>query len=302
MKPLQSVWSVLALFLCANVSIHATAEDIALGDKIQSLTRNTNHRIISTVDLDFDTHHTQGMTRAKGHFFLSAVDAIDRAKGIGKGYLFRFNENGEHDKTITLGEGAAYHPGGIDFDGKHIWVSVAEYRPDSTSIIYRVDPDTMDAEEVFRFNDHLGGIVSTGTQLVGVSWGSRNFYRWELDPEGNVRDPDAPLRKSNPSHFIDYQDGQWIPDTNLILFGGVASYALPERQRGSASVGGIALVDVTTLMPQFEIPIPVYSKRGRVMNQNPIYAEVNEKGIQIHFIPDDSRSTLYTVEFSLRTK
>ena len=31
-----------------------------------------------------------------------------------------------------------YHPGGIDYDGRHIWVPVAEYRPNSRSIIYRV--------------------------------------------------------------------------------------------------------------------------------------------------------------------
>ena len=34
-----------------------------------------------------------------------------------------------------------YHPGGIDYDGRHIWVSVAEYRPNSRSIVYRIDPE-----------------------------------------------------------------------------------------------------------------------------------------------------------------
>jgi hypothetical protein len=52
---------------------------------------------------------------------------------------------------------------------------VAEYRPNSQSIIYRVDPETMKAEEMFRFKDHIGGLVrdTEDNSLHGVSWGSR---------------------------------------------------------------------------------------------------------------------------------
>jgi len=44
---------------------------------------------------------------------------------------------------IELTDGAKYHPGGMDYDGEHIWVSVAEYRPNSKRNIYRVDPNTL---------------------------------------------------------------------------------------------------------------------------------------------------------------
>jgi hypothetical protein len=44
-------------------------------------------------------------------------------------------------------------------ESTHIWVPVAEYRPDSRSIVYRVDPATLEATEVLRFADHIGGIV-----------------------------------------------------------------------------------------------------------------------------------------------
>ena len=85
---------------------------------------------------------------------------------------------------LKLGDGAIYHPGGIDYDGKDIWVPVAEYRPNSRSIIYRVDPATMKPTEMFRFADHIGGIVrnTDDNTLHGVSWGSRRFYRWTLGP------------------------------------------------------------------------------------------------------------------------
>ena len=81
-----------------------------------------------------------------------------------------------------------YHPGGIDYDGKSIWVPVAEYRPNSRAIIYRVDPQAMKATEVFRYGDHIGGIVhnTDDKTLHGVSWGSRRFYSWTLDGDGKV--------------------------------------------------------------------------------------------------------------------
>ena len=63
---------------------------------------------------------------------------------------------------------------------------MAEYRPNSRSIVYRVDPETMKAEEMFRFADHVGGLVhdTDSKSLHGVSWGSRRFYRWALDANG----------------------------------------------------------------------------------------------------------------------
>ena len=62
---------------------------------------------------------------------------------------------------LTLGEGTIYHPGGIDYDGTYIWVPVAEYRPNSRSIVYRVDPDTMKATEMLRVSPITSAPSST---------------------------------------------------------------------------------------------------------------------------------------------
>jgi hypothetical protein len=88
---------------------------------------------------------------------------------------------------LPLGEGSIYHPGGIDYDGRHIW-PVAEYRPNSRSIVYRVNPETMKATEILRFGDHIGALVhdTDDNTLHGVSWGSRRFYRFTLDDQGRV--------------------------------------------------------------------------------------------------------------------
>ena len=46
---------------------------------------------------------------------------------------------------IRVGASEMYHPGGMDYDGTSIWVPVAEYRPNSHSILYSVNPETMSA-------------------------------------------------------------------------------------------------------------------------------------------------------------
>ena len=117
--------------------------------------------------MKFTTHHPQGMVKIgemlvrvvrRGHGcepqrFPQLVDGYDRDMGEGVGHLFKVDMKGNLLADLTLGEGAIYHPGGIDYDGRYIWVPVAEYRPNSRSIIYRVDPATMKARRCFGFGD-----------------------------------------------------------------------------------------------------------------------------------------------------
>ena len=54
-------------------------------------------------------------------------------QGRGQGWLFRMSPQGELLGQAKLGEGPIYHAGGLDFDGRHLWVPVAEYRPGGAS-------------------------------------------------------------------------------------------------------------------------------------------------------------------------
>ena len=162
------------------------------------------------------------------------------------GHLFKFDASGHLIADFTLGEGTIYHPGGIDYDGTYIWVPVAEYRPNSRSIVYRVNPETMQAEEVFRFKDHIGAIVhdTDSHTLHGVSWGSRRFYRWKLERDGTVKDAGiAPerLRTLNTSHYVDYQDCKYAGRSRMLCTG-----VTELRQKPDAPpfrLGGIDLVE-----------------------------------------------------------
>ena len=67
--------------------------------------------------------------RVRTRRFPQLVDGYDRDVGEGVGHLFKVSLKGDLLTDLTLGEGAIYHPGGIDYDGRYIWVPVTEYRP-----------------------------------------------------------------------------------------------------------------------------------------------------------------------------
>lgn len=285
--------SLLLLISGGNSSAYPFP-DSTLIVKIRQLTPASTWQQVGSIPLDFPAHHPQGMVKIGSYFFMSSVEVIDRANGIGRGYLFKFDQTGKLLTRIQLGEGAIYHPGGIDFDGQYIWVPVAEYRPHSKSIVYKVDPTSLKAIEVFRFDDHIGGIVhNTDThQLHGVSWGSRTYYDWSLTGKGGVDNPKNAGAIRNPSYYIDYQDCHYVGNHQM-LCGGLKSYA-----QGSTLIrlGGLELVDLRTHQPAFQLPLPLYAPSGRPMTQNPFWVEATTTGLRVYFVPDDDRATMFVYE------
>lgn len=226
--------------------------------------------------------------------FAELQNGFDRDAGAGVGHLFKVDGKGQLLADLKLGEGTMYHPGGIDYDGKFIWVSVAEYRPNSHSIIYRVEPATMKATEVFRFADHLGGIVhNTDTHtLHAVSWGSRWFYRWTIDARGRVTNaatsPEK-LRQRNPAFYIDYQDCKYLGRSEM-LCGGLSNYA---ARNARLSLGGLELLDLATGRALHQLPFEQWTTSGLPMTQNPFWLEPTPRGLRAYFLPEDRQSTLY---------
>jgi hypothetical protein len=280
-----------------------------LEEKFQKLTRNNIWEQKEKFDLQFNTYHPQGMTKIGDLYYMSSVEIIekpakydqprdgyDRSPGKGIGHLFLFNEEGKLLKDLKFGEGNIYHPGGIAYDGKSIWLSVAEYRPNSKSIIYKVNPETMKSQEVFRTNDHIGGILRGEKQgtLKAVSWGSRTFY--EFNEKGKV------LRKSNnPSHFIDYQDCENAGKNNMICSG---ITELPQQGSATAKyeLGGLALLDMKTMDMVHELPITLVSPHGHAVTRNPVFLENTKQGLKMHAVPDDDQSSMLVYETNVSKK
>ena len=260
-----------------------------LADAVSALDRRSRFELIEEIRLDFPTHHPQGMAFAKGLTFLSSVEiheaprpAADpalRTPGRGTGHVFVLEAGGELIHDIDLGEDTVYHPGGIDFDGHHVWVSVAEYRAGSRSIVYTIDPDTFEVRERFRVDDHIGWILrDPGLDLVfGGSWGSRRLYTW--DTEGRLVD-----EWENPSHFVDYQDVQLL-GPGLLLCSGIS--LLPQADGTTLELGGLALVEPLRQRIRRDVPISVFSGAGHVITRNPVAVTADESGLLIHAAPDD---------------
>lgn len=289
----------------------AAAENGAIiAERVQKLTRSSQWKPVASVPINFPTFHPQGMVKIGDTVIFSSVeikvptkrypqpvDGYDRDAGEGVGHLFKMDLKGNLLGEVTLGDGSIYHPGGIDFDGKDIWVPVAEYRPNSHAIVYRVDPATLKATEMFRFPDHVGGIVrnTDDDTLHGVSWGSRRFYRWTLGSGGAVTDADQPpekLRTLNPSHYLDYQDCKYLAGQRQMLCTGVTEMRVsPEAPL--FRLGGVDLVDLKTGRPVFQTPILAWTPSGFDLTHNPVWIEPSEAGLRGYFIPEDDKSTLY---------
>ena len=308
------VWPLLLAAALAVSPRGQSPEPDGVGDRVGYLTRSSVWRQVAATPVGFRTFHPQGMTQVGETFLVSAVevttpperfprpmDGFDRSAGAGIAHLFKMDARGRLLAETTLGAGSIYHPGGIDFDGTDVWVPVAEYRPDSQSIVYRVNPVTMRATEVFRFDDHIGGIIhDTGERVLhGISWGSRRFYRWALDAGGRVTNVDAPpeaLRTLNPSHYIDYQDCAFAGRARMVCTG-----LADIRQSGGPVVrlGGLELVSLSDGRPLHQVPVPLWTPAGRPMTQNPAWFEAVPGGLRAWFMPDDDQSTLYVYEVDL---
>ena len=274
-----------------------------LTERVTALTRDSAWKLTASVPIAFRTFHPQGMVKIGESFFVSSVEVRNRGAGEGAGHLFRIDKTGHLVTDLRLGENAIYHPGGIDYDGQSLWVPVAEYRPDSRSIVYRVDPETMKATEVLRFADHIGAIVHNTDDhtLHGVSWGSRRFYRWTLDRDGKVTNGDIRperLRTLNTSHYLDYQDCKYAGNRHMLCTG-----VTEMRQTASASpfrLGGIDLIDLGDGRPVHQVPVLLWTAGGLDMTHNPVWLEPTEKGLRGYFMPEDDTSTLYMYEVSTK--
>ena len=192
-----------SLLLAVALAAFATAimaANPALAEIVPTLTHGTPWKKTAAIPVQFQTFHPQGMVKIGDDFFFSSVDigtptkrfpqlqdGYDCDAGESVGYLFKMDKTDKVIAKVQFGEGSMYRPGGIDFGGRYICVLTAEYRPNRESIIYRVDPQTMQAEEMFRFKDHVGAIVHNldDKSLHGVSRGSRRLYAWSLDAMEN---------------------------------------------------------------------------------------------------------------------
>ncbi|GAA0957150.1 DUF6454 family protein [Kribbella koreensis] len=297
------VASVLAGVLVAGLSVvgaDAAGRDDKVVRAFEATTRSTAWTQVARIPLKFPTYHPQGFALVGDRIYLSSVevleapvpypvpvDGYDRTPGKGIGHVFVLDRQGNLLKDIRVGEGTAYHPGGIDYDGENVWVPAAEYRPNSRGIVYKINPRTYRVSEQFRVKDHVGGVVrDRRTGLVhGVSWGSRTLYAWTAAGKQVDKQP-------NQSHLLDYQDCDYVGRSKQ-LCGGVTGLKTPTG--GNFELGGLALLDLNDdNRILHEIPFPAYSTAGHSVTRNPVALEVDGSKLRLFTAPDDGEGATGT--------
>ena len=137
---------------------------------------------------------------------MSSEASVDKAQR--KGYLQEFSmATGEHIRMVDVAEGDRFHPGGISADGESLWVPVAEYRRDSSSVIQKRSVRTLELQYEFDVTDHIGCIAVAPGVLIGANWDSRDFYVW--DHTGHLRRK-VPNPTANAYQDIKFVDGRLV--------------------------------------------------------------------------------------------
>ncbi|EFQ29639.1 uncharacterized protein GLRG_04783 [Colletotrichum graminicola M1.001] len=263
------------------------------------------------------------------------VGGTDRTAGAGFAHLVVFDGTGRRlaDWVVSEEGDLEYHNGGLDYDGRHIWATLSQYRPNTTGTVVRIDPAGLTKEAVLRVGDHQGGIVhdvETGT-LTTLNWGGRKARRWDLgrtrvgaarveddgEQEQQVRlggddggvgagggggggeqggggGFDEPQRETvNPSYWVDYQDCK-----SLGRVGG-RSLMLCSGIATAApgvEVGGLAVVDAEDMVPVWEAPFMERTGEGVLMTKNPMDVALVGGRVRLYFAPEEGRSAVYVYE------
>ena len=145
--------------------------------------------------------------------------------------------------------------------------------------------------------DHIGGIVldEASGHLVGSNWGSRRFYEWTA----RGRPVDV---WDNASHFVDYQDCQYVASAKM-LCGGVTNLPQTPAAGGSGAtyeLGGLGLIDIRSHAVVHEVPFQKWSTAGHVVTRNPLKVAADGNRLSLWAAPDNgdggSGTDLYTFE------
>ena len=119
---------------------------------------------------------------------------------------------------------------------------------------------------------------STG-RLVGQTWGSRRFYEWTT--AGRQRG-----FWLNDSHFVDYQDCEYVA-RGKALCSGIAGLPAQPGAATDYELGGFALLDLRTRSILHEAPTQLWSTAGHVVTRNPTDLDARGSHLTMYAAPDD---------------
>lgn len=227
--------------------------------------------LFQKIPIEGNTHHVQGICVEANRLYLTSVDRTAR-RGILSVYEL---PSGRLLRSIDLQQGDLFHPGGLDHDADSLWIPVAEYRPNSRTVVQRRSKQTLELLSSFEIPDHIGALAASPTELTLVNWDARHFYTTTLDGRITAKRPNP-----NPTRYQDikYRAGAII-----------ASGLLPKPQKG----GAVEWLDPETLTPLDRIPFALTDRNTPFNNEGMDLRD----GI-LYLLPEDTPSRLFV--FSLQ--
>jgi hypothetical protein len=221
--------------------------------------------LLETVALEGDTHHVQGIEVDGPRLWLTSVDTKEK-----RGFIFQYQlPGGELVRSAEIHQGARYHPGGISAAAGSIWIPVAEYVRNSTTIVQRRNQQTLQLESQFEVADHIGALAVTPEGLLGANWDGRDFYLW--DQQGRL------LRKFANPHPVAIQDMKFL--------------------EGRLVVGGLLLADRSGVVDWLAWPSLKLTRRMTTGQTDRGVAYTNEgmtlREGKLWLLPEDAPSRLF---------
>ena len=313
MKPICAyiLMAVASVMVCS--ASYAAKPLSKQGKRVAKALMSTNPnewQLVESIDLKFDTYHPQGMLKVDDTFYITTVKVERRPRytrqgkqvsvmdeGAGKGYLMQFDAGGNLLKCIELCEGTIFHPGGMGFDGRYIWVPITKYYPYSRSLIVRVDVRSHQVEKVCYVDDSIGAIIhdTDNNILVGANWDADEFLTWQLDSALEVKDAEltaAERRHANTAKHLAIQDSKYIGSGKMVGFG------LKNGPKGR--VGGFDVIDTRTFEKLRSADIELRTPRKSIVSGNPSTIEIVGDKMRLYFAPEDNKTTLYIYQTQIK--
>jgi hypothetical protein len=188
--------------------------------------------------------------------------------------------------------GTLDHPGGMQSDGKRLWIPIAESKPNSRSIIrvFRLAQMTpgqrLTPELEFGVNDHMGALaVSVEHHVVlGANWDTEKVYVWDLEghPKQTLNGAELVKRGLGASNPFGIAVQDWKIKGDNLFVSGLCRESGPGTRRSRWS-SFTHFLDSDLQAHRAELPLKEKIELGREA------MAVSERSV--YFLPEDLGAT-----------
>lgn len=234
--------------------------------------------------------HTQGLEVVDGVYWVTARRE-DRPEKVP--LLLRSHVGADHWEVwiLPVSDPAMDHPGGVQSDGRRLWIPVAESRPKGRSVVQAyvlrdlVPGRPARPEREFPVDDHIGAVavLVDPPRLLGANWDTLTVYQWD-DTGRLIRSVSGPALRTLGLGFGETHAGLTVQDWKGVggrllasgLWRGPGSVRPNPASRlvwfdGRGESPGVPVMDVPGLRPGVEL-----SREGMAVANG-----------WIHWLPED---------------